>query len=140
MHHLFPGVVLCRPGTTPSRPTVGTGRRSCLPAEFKKLSDLTKQAWRDLGLLFCAQKSLCKQEVAKQRAMLLASPWPGESRRVPVGSGEPLRMCWCQLLATLCCRVQEQLVQVRPRKTMWKELQLPWVTAASSALPNFLPQ
>lgn len=57
-----------------------------------------------------------------------------------MGSGEPLRMCWCQLLATLCCWVQEQQMQAQPRKTTQKDLQLPWVTAASSALPNFLPQ
>lgn len=103
MHHLFPGVVLCWPGTTPSRPTVGTGQGSCLPAEFKKRSDHTKQALRD-----CAQESVCEQEVVKQWVMLLDNPWPGESRRVPVGSGEPLRVCWCQLLAALCCWVQEQ--------------------------------
>lgn len=108
MHLFFPGLLLCWLGTTPSQPTVGTGRQPCLQAEFKKLSDLTKQALRDLGLLFCAQESLCEQEVAKQRAMLLDSPWLGESRRVPMGSGELLRMCRCWLLAALCCQVQEQ--------------------------------
>lgn len=32
-----------------------------------------------MGLWFCAQESLCKQEVGKRRVMLLGSPWPGGS-------------------------------------------------------------
>jgi len=97
VHQLVRGAVLCRPGTTPSRPAVGTGWQPCLPAEFKKLRASTKQALRDVGLWFCAQESLCEQEVVKQQAMLLGGPWPGGSRRVPTGSGEPLRLCRCWL-------------------------------------------
>lgn len=54
------------------------------------------------------QLVLCEQKVSEQQVMLLDSPCPGESRRVSMGSSEPLRICWCQLLATLCCQVQEQ--------------------------------
>lgn len=86
------------------------------------------------------QLVLCEQEVSEQEVMLLDSPCPGESSRVSMGSSEPLKMFWCQLLATLCCWVQEQELQVQPRKATLRDLQLPWVTAASSALPSFLPQ
>lgn len=59
-----------------------------------------------MGLWFCAQESLCKQEMGKA-----VGDAPGQ-----VGAVTDV------LLATLCCWVQDQKLQIQLRKTVWKEL------------------